>query len=75
MSDLVAIINNEVPTAFFMGNFADKTKIGMIRNPPPTPTKPVINPSISPSEKIKGKLNLKSFREVSSFFFDGLIML
>ena len=52
--DFDAIIINEVPTACFMGNFAKTTSAGIIRKPPPAPTNPVTNPTISPSTSING---------------------
>ena len=35
ISDLIAIMNKEVATAFFIGNFANNTKAGIIKKPPP----------------------------------------
>ena len=46
--ELNTIIINEVATALFMGNFAVNSKAGIIKNPPPTPTKPVNNPTKIP---------------------------
>ena len=54
MSDFMAIIIKEVPTAFFIGNPASKTKAGMIKNPPPAPTNPVKAPTNKPSIMITG---------------------
>ena len=51
--DLIAIINNEVATAFFMGSFAKSTKAGIIKNPPPAPKIPVTTPTTAPSTTIK----------------------
>ena len=48
MIEFTAIINKEVPTAIFMGNLHLKTKAGIIKNPPPAPTKPVNNPKNNP---------------------------
>lgn len=42
ISELEAMIIKEVATAFFIGNFAEKINVGIIKKPPPTPTKPVI---------------------------------
>ena len=53
-NDLAAIINKEVPTANFIGIFAKSTKAGIIRNPPPAPTKPVNVPTKAPSNNIIG---------------------
>ena len=47
--DLIAIINKEVATAFFIGSFANKTRAGIIKKPPPAPTIPVKIPTIKPS--------------------------
>lgn len=52
MRDLAAMINNEVPTAIFMGKRANKTKAGIIKNPPPAPTIPVRIPTTPPSRAI-----------------------
>ncbi len=54
IKDLMAIIINEVPTAFFMGKPANKTKAGMIKKPPPAPTNPVKAPTNKPSIIITG---------------------
>ena len=54
MSDLAAIINNEVPTAIFIGKRAKSTKAGIIKNPPPAPTMPVSIPTKPPSRAIIG---------------------
>ena len=48
MSELKAMMTKEVATAFFIGNFASYIKVGMIKKPPPTPTKPVSKPIIMP---------------------------
>ena len=53
-NDFSAIIIKEVPIAFLISRLANKTKAGMIRNPPPAPTKPVIAPTIKPSIGING---------------------
>ena len=42
ISEFIVIMNKEVPTAFFIGNLANKTKDGIIRNPPPAPINPTI---------------------------------
>ena len=54
INDFRAIINNEVATAFFMGSFTNKTKVGMIKKPPPIPTTPVNKPIRMPCNIIKG---------------------
>ena len=48
-NELMAIIIKDVPTAVFMGSFKNSTRIGIIRNPPPAPNKPVTIPTISPA--------------------------
>ncbi len=52
-SEFIAMMNKEVAAAFFIGKFANKTKIGTIIKPPPAPTKPVINPVKAPKTKSK----------------------
>ena len=52
--DFTAIISNEVPTAIFMGSLESTTKAGIIKNPPPAPTKPVSVPTINPSKMMRG---------------------
>ena len=52
--DFSVIIIKEVPIAFLISRLANKTKAGMIRNPPPAPTKPVTAPTIKPSIVIIG---------------------
>ena len=54
INDFAAIMNKEVPTANFMGILAKITSAGIIRNPPPAPTKPVSTPTKVPSNKIIG---------------------
>ena len=54
INDFAAIINNEVPTAIFIGSLLNITKAGMIKKPPPAPTKPVKTPTTAPSKIIKG---------------------
>lgn len=48
------MIKSEVPTASFMGNLASTTNAGIIKKPPPAPTKPVSAPTTSPSIIIRG---------------------
>ena len=52
-NDLKAIITNEVPTATFISTLAKITRAGIIKNPPPAPTKPVIAPTTTPSNITK----------------------
>ena len=48
INDFTKIIIKEVPIAFFIDNPPNKTNIGIIKNPPPTPINPVNNPIINP---------------------------
>ena len=48
ISELKAMIIKEVATALFIDSLAEKIKVGIIRKPPPTPTKPVIKPTNIP---------------------------
>ena len=48
MEELIKIINNEVPTACFMGKLAKNKRAGIIKNPPPAPRKPVTIPTTEP---------------------------
>ena len=43
--DCAKIISNDVPIAVLIGNPTSKTRAGTIRNPPPAPTNPEINPN------------------------------
>ena len=43
------IIIREVATALFIGKLANNTKAGMIKKPPPAPTRPVRIPTTKPS--------------------------
>ena len=54
INDLAAIITNDVPTASFIGSLDKRTKAGIIKKPPPAPTKPVTTPTTAPSNKITG---------------------
>ena len=54
IKDLAAMINNEVPTACFIGSLLNITSAGIIKNPPPAPTNPVNIPTNAPSNKIIG---------------------
>ena len=54
ISDFAAIINKEVPIASFISSPANNTSAGMIRNPPPAPTKPVNVPTAISSIMITG---------------------
>ena len=47
-SEFKAMINSDVPTAFFISRPSNKTKVGIIRNPPPAPSKPVVRPMTIP---------------------------
>ena len=52
--ELTATIKSEVPTAFFMGSFANRTSVGIIKKPPPAPTIPEKTPITVPSSAING---------------------
>ncbi len=43
------IIKRDDPSACFIGTLASKVSPGTIRNPPPTPTRPVRTPTATPS--------------------------
>ena len=58
--DLIAMINKDVPTASFILIFVSSNKAGIIRKPPPAPTKPVTSPTTIPSKAIKTKLFSRS---------------
>tara|TARA_B110000971_G_scaffold100951_1_gene103849 strand:- start:245 stop:418 length:174 start_codon:yes stop_codon:yes gene_type:complete len=47
--DFIVIITRDVPIAIFISSPANKTKAGIIKNPPPAPTNPVIAPTTIPS--------------------------
>lgn len=49
ISEFIEIISSDVATAFFIGNLANNTKAGIMRNPPPAPTSPAITPTKIPS--------------------------
>lgn len=48
ISELNAIINNDVPVATFMGSPVKSTSAGIIKKPPPAPTSPVSKPIMIP---------------------------
>ena len=75
MIDLRAIIIKEVPIAIFISNPANKTNAGIIKKPPPAPTKPVTTPTTRPSVKTKMGLFLKEkFFGFFSLFFSLIII-
>ena len=45
INELIVIINNEVPMAFFIGNLANFNKAGIIKKPPPAPINPIKIPT------------------------------
>ena len=53
--DLTVIIISDVATASFIGILARITSAGMMRKPPPAPTKPVTAPTMRPSRVMRGK--------------------
>ena len=48
INEFSAIINNEVPTASFMGNPTKRTSVGISKKPPPAPNTPVAIPTATP---------------------------
>ncbi len=54
INDFIAMISIEVATAFFIGSFANITKAGIIKKPPPAPIIPVNSPTTAPSRTIRG---------------------
>lgn len=66
VSELSAIIKSEVPVAVFIGKPVSRTNAGMMRKPPPAPTKPVSSPIKVPS---------KTMSKVLYFFREGCISL
>lgn len=61
VSELSAIIKSEVPVAVFIGKPVSRTNAGMMRKPPPAPTKPVSSPIKVPSKMMSNVLYF--FRE------------
>ena len=57
ISELIAMMHNEVPIAFLKLKRKKKIKTGTMINPPPAPTKPVIKPTHTPNKITKGKPN------------------
>lgn len=51
ITELRAIIQSEVTIAFFIGILPKSTNAGMMRNPPPAPTKPARMPTEVPCKK------------------------
>ena len=68
MSELMAIINKEVPTAVLKGRPVRNTNAGIIKKPPPAPTSPVRNPISKPSIITRNVLK-RWLADVGSFFF------
>ena len=48
MLEFIKIINNEVPTACFIGKLAKNNNAGIIKKPPPAPKNPVTIPTKNP---------------------------
>lgn len=48
ITELIKIINNEVPTDCFIDKLAKNNRAGMIKNPPPAPKKPIMKPTKKP---------------------------
>jgi hypothetical protein len=55
--ELMAIINSEVPTAVLNGRPVRNTSAGIIKNPPPAPTRPVKKPINVPSTMTRNTRN------------------
>ena len=47
ISEFMAMMKREVPTAFFIGNLANKSNDGIIKKPPPAPTNPIMIPMVN----------------------------
>ena len=45
-NEFIAMMTREVPTAFRIGNLANKINDGIIKNPPPAPTNPMMIPIV-----------------------------
>lgn len=71
--DLIAMTNKDVPTASFILIFVSSNKAGIIRNPPPAPTKPVTSPTTIPSKAIKTKLFSRSLLFLKFSFHENNI--
>ncbi len=65
----MVIIIKEVATAILTDNYAQLVKTGIIKNPPPTPIIPVINPTSKPTIISCIRLNVKSTLVGSSDLF------
>ena len=70
MSEFMAMMKREVPTAFFMGNFANKTNDGIIKKPPPAPTNPMIIPIVNVWISNVNNEKLPTVSSVVFFFFN-----
>lgn len=54
ISELMAMMNRDVPDAVFIGSRVNNTRAGIIRKPPPAPTSPVRKPMSDPSRIVNG---------------------
>lgn len=75
MSDLQAMINKEVAIAFFIGSLPKNTNEGMIKNPPPAPTKPVSIPTEKPASITNGIFSLIWLSSSSLVHFSHLLII
>lgn len=68
--ELNETMTNEVPMATFIGVFNKLTKAGIIKNPPPAPSKPVMIPTAEPCPAARTVLFLDAifFTFESQFF-------
>lgn len=67
IKELNETITNEVPMATFIGVFNKLTNAGMIKNPPPAPSKPVMIPTAEPCPAARTVL----FLDVIFFSFES----
>ena len=65
--ELNETMTSEVPMATFIGVFNKLTNAGMIKNPPPAPSKPVMIPTAEPCPAARTVL----FLDVIFFTFDS----
>ena len=51
MTQFIVIMSSDVATASFIGKPANKTRLGISKNPPPIPDSPAINPIAIPHKE------------------------
>ena len=73
INELRAIMNRDVPMAFFIGSFANKTRAGIIKKPPPAPMIPVSKPTPIPIIIRYGMLMELVISKFFKSFFDRII--